>query len=864
MGKLFDAVKENYDKLANFQDKQEQNYMVETTFDNIINNIKEVRYLNFFINQIENEPEYYFGSKENHQSFMEKNKELFSGNITKIPKADYDSNTVSIDVKGVDYEKILDTLEARIGEAKTKELLNNFKEYTPKEPKLLHPFEKFNKDIENGLDELNISDDKLNEYKDALKYASEELVVKATDDEQTDHIIDQINKVRELRARSSIRAVAQEVGANAEKVDSIKSTWGTVSFNINETEDKLALKPFIDAKQEYTEEYKNKVLALDKLVTEKGLISDGFVGESGTKEYGFLDYFSKADELKTALLEYGKLSDTDERINALENISLKANELKEVTNKYNDVLDFIKENFDTSKIALNANIYSGRQKDLDKGKLESFRQNLPRRWDLDKAAPGVVLSGYAQLKGAAKQAGVSIEEYLENPNKAYLLGAKKAIAAEDQKYLIPAKDEDGNQIPLGKRMAHIMVQDEKSYGNIITKYLTNSRGIEFLNSTSEYDKNTNKNVVISGAVYCLATNYDHSAYALFNKNNRPDYESLQNLFALGNDTDNLFALSKNYMQDDGTVANVDESYNLKIKVINNVSPLNETRRVMGVLRDYFAERKQMYIDRRNDNTTDVKLTEDVSPAQMMVSAKLYMNDFIYKNKIDLLALDKKQRDEVMEFINDPVKAFVLKYDGEENLLRTDDEGNLLETYDEIDKEFKSEFNRLYKKAGDNFVSAFNDLNTQTKGRNAGKSIDEILEANKGGYFERKFDSSSKEYKALVESVKAATDPQSRTYGDLSGAKVYAQKYVDHKLPQGANFDKLSENEKRRVEFCHTLIGATLQMELNQKMEESKIKLAPDNAIFQENLKKDVDLDLENNNNIIEAENEIAKENIVTQ
>ena len=32
------------------------------------------------------------------------------------------------------------------------------------------------------------------------------------------------------------------------------------------------------------------------------------------------------------------------------------------------------------------------------------------------------------------------------------------------------------------------------------------------------------------------------------------------------------------------------------------------------------------------------------------------------------------------------------------------------------------------------------------------------------------------------------------------------------------------------------------MELNQKMEESKIKLAPDNAVFQEKLKKDVDLD----------------------
>ena len=84
------------------------------------------------------------------------------------------------------------------------------------------------------------------------------------------------------------------------------------------------------------------------------------------------------------------------------------------------------------------------------------------------------------------------------------------------------------------------------------------------------------------------------------------------------------------------------------------------------------------------------------------------------------------------------------------------------------------------------------------------------------------------------------------------------------MPQGANFDKLSENEKRRVEFCHTIIGATLQMELNQKMEDEKIKLAPDNAQFQEGLKKDVDLDLENNNNIIAEENVIENENVKTQ
>ena len=36
MGKLFSAVKNNYDELAKFQDQQEKNYFVETTYDNIV------------------------------------------------------------------------------------------------------------------------------------------------------------------------------------------------------------------------------------------------------------------------------------------------------------------------------------------------------------------------------------------------------------------------------------------------------------------------------------------------------------------------------------------------------------------------------------------------------------------------------------------------------------------------------------------------------------------------------------------------------------------------------------------------------------------------------------------------------------
>ena len=861
MGKLFNAIKKNYNELVKFQESQEKDYLHNTTFDRVTKGIENTGYINYFINEIQNNADYYFGSKELFTNFIEQNKEIFPGKGNEIPKASYVYSTGTIDVKGVGYEKILNSLEEKIGEAKTNELIEKYKKYSPAKPVEIHPFEEHNKKIINQLDELQISDEKINEFKDALNYASKELFIKKDPDE-TDKIIDSINAVRSKQAKPNIKKVAQEVGADPEKVDSFKLNWNAVAFQVDETEEKLALKPFLSQNIELEDDYKNKVLALDKLITEKGLIPDGAVGESQHKEYGFIDYFLKVDELKTSLLKYDKLVDIKEKVDALEEITLKANELKEVSQKYEDVLGFIKDNFDISKISLSANIYSGRQQNLVKG-IENFSQNFPVRWSYNNAAPGVILNGFAQLKGAAKLAGVSVEEYMNNPVKYFMQGAKKMSMEEDKKFLIPRKDEQGNQVPLGKRIAHITVMDDKAYTVILEGYKRAIRGIEFLDRTSEYNENSDKNLITSSAITSLVHNFNHSANTLFNKDLKPDYASLQNLFALGEDADDLFKLSKNYMLEDGSAIDLDETYNYKISAMKNVRALNQTRRVMTILKDYMVERKAMYLERENDIDA-APLSDQVEPAHMFVAAKKFMNDYIYKNKINLLDLDKKQRAEVMGFLNDPIKAFMEKYADEPNLLKTNGEGEVLESFDEIDDKFKIEFDKMYKKTGDDFIKAFNDLNTQTKGKNSGKSIEDILDANKGGYWERKIGTTSKEYKALVDAVEAATNPESRTYGDLNAVKVYAQKYVDHKLPQGTNFEKLSENEQRRVEFCHTLIGASLQMELNQKMVDLKIKLAPDNSKFQENLKEDVDLDVENNNNIEVQVNEIVNENIKAQ
>ncbi len=857
MGKLFDAIKKNYEALLKFQNDQEQDYLKTTNFNNLYKVQSNINYLNFMIDEVNSNAREYFGDYDKYRKYLNDNSDIYPKNAYNIPKARY-TYTGLVDVKTDDFKAIFDSLENTIGKNKTDLLISKFEKYNPEANLKVesHPFNDKIQGIINDLDVFNLEQSKLNSYKDALLYANNELIIKKGFNE-VDHVIDAISLTRDTKSKEYIKDYANEIGSNGEKVDAFKENTNALLFDPKNNEKKELLKPFVSHEPSFSEEYKNKIIALDKLITEKGLIPDGAVGETDFKEYGFIDYFDKAKELKNAILNYEAKANAEEKEQDLENIVLKSNELKEISNKYNDVIDFIKTNFDLNKIALPGNVYGGRPHDLDHGNINSYIPNLPVRWDYENAPYGVILSGFAQLKGAAKLANVSIEEYLNNPVKSYLKGAKKFLENEDDKYILTRGD--GNT--LGKRIAHALVMDENAYKTNMTLYSRVNRGVEFLNTTSNLDDNSLKNVISSAAGVSLYSVYDHSADVLFADKFENDYDSLQNMFALGGLTDNLLSLSNKYYNSDINKPDLFESYNTTIKSMKDVNPLNQTRRVMETIKDYMVERKRLFEERKT-NYNGISLEDKIKPAAVFVAAKKYMNDYIYKNNINLLSLDKKHRQEVFDFLEDPVKAFEKKYEDEPNFYKTKLNGDLLENADTIGNEVKKEFSKLYKQSGDDFIKAFKDINNQTKGLNSNKNLNDIIFDNKGGYWEQKIGTTSKEYRALASAFVAATNPESPTYGDLNGVGVYAQKYIDHKLPVGADFNKLKENEKRRIEFCHTIIGAINKMKMDKQMEENKVVLAPDNNVFQDNLKKALDANPENNN-IIQDE-EIANENIIEQ
>ena len=851
MGRLYDLIKDKYEALVNFQNSQESNYLDSMKFNNLYDAMLNTRYVDYILSYVHHNRKYFFGSNEAYKNFIKENDDVFTKNEMSIPTIEL-GDYGYLNAKDYDFVKMFDTIEKAIGEKKTDELIENYHNYIPPMLKdVVHPYEEAIDGIISDIKDYGFQESELKEFEESLKYAKEELVEKR-DDGEIDTIIDKLSLSRDNIAKNKIIEYGNKHGLDGTKLKACDDKSRALVFNANTADKQELLSNLLNNKPKYTIDFKQKLLKLDELINENGLLKIPQAGESDRKEYGFIDYFAKANELKNLINNHLKIDDFGDKVDSIVNINKCSKELKEVASKYDKIIDYIKENFDLNEISLPGNIYSGRKYDSSKDGLDYYIPNLPKRWDNLNAPYGVVLNGYCQLMAACKFFNIPLKEYLDDPVKGYLKGSKAEFDKEDKQYLLAR---EGN--PLGKRIAHALIMDENAYISTMMKCGTLNRGFEFIDTTMDKDKNTIDTMITIQSGISLFQVYNHESNKLFNAK---DYDSIKNLFALGNETDNLFSVSNNYFDENMKRGTLAKTYSDKISSIRNVNPLNESRRIMDTLKNFMIERKYIY-DNKNKvfNSKNIRLQEPFKPATLFVSAKLYFNDYLYKNNINLLSLGNKERQEVFDFLNDPVSAFMKKYSKDAPSLFRVEKGKQIESFDSIRQEFKQEFGKLYKENGDNFVNKFNEINNSSDKLNRGKSIANIIEDNKRNFIKRWFSSSSKEYRALKKSILASTDPSSPTYGDLNGSKAYAIKYLEHKLPLGTDRNSLSSNEKRRVEFCETIIKAADEIEKEKNKEnENNIAIAIDNKEFQDKVKNDVDLELDynldmNNN---EVQNEI--------
>ncbi len=149
-----------------------------------------------------------------------------------------------------------------------------------------------------------------------------------------------------------------------------------------------------------------------------------------------------------------------------------------------------------------------------------------------------------------------------------------------------------------------------------------------------------------------------------------------------------------------------------------------------------------------------------------------------------------------------------------------------------------------------FVDKFNIHNT---GRTQNMTINQSINANKGGFWERFFRSTSDEYKDFVEALKGYNDPNSDHYCKLNELRAAGVAYIKHKLPNvddvlNVDTSRLGSTAKNRISFIQNVLNTVEDLRRDPAMPEGEEPI----------------IDNERENIVIEDANELDNDNLIDE
>lgn len=801
MGKLYELIRKDIEELKKYRQLETQDFNKSKTF-NALYDIESHRYkVNWLLDAVsvvvrQNKSDKEFSDIVDKYDGVRKDISIVPVNYS----YEYKMNPI------LDYETLLDHIEESVSNEiveKIEAYYNTKKDYIQPVKK---PLEAYVKAILLDMKDIKMMSDAEKEIATKyLNYAKDMLVEKQNNN--IDRLIDMVAQQRSAIADGKLEEWANKNGMDGYKAGVYDGKHEhVIGIGNDSAEERELFKPVLNMKPGYSKEYKNKLLELHKFLKAKAVLVDAQAGESGFKEYGFISYFNTASKINSLIDNQLKLDNEKDKIENLYKISAEANKLQKIEREYDEILTYIKENFNLEDVSLCCNIYSGRQTQFN-GKLNGFKPTLPEKWDNENAPYGVILNGYVQLMSLVEKAGSTLEDMINDPIGEYISGAKNNLDKITDSFSIKVDD-----APLGKRIANTMFLT-KYLVTSTYEYLTALRGIEFLNNQCEANEKTYDYIAASSIAITYAKRFVIQSDALFGSGINVDMDSLKNLFAFGNDFDNLFSLSKNYPTDLDNKGLIAKAYDAQIKSKASLNPVTECRKVLETCKDFFNEYKRLILENANNDCC-------IRPGAILLAGREYFKDYLLKNNINPLDIkDDKERNEVLDFLKEPVDALYDKYRNNNDFF-TPKGSRGLNNFSDLEYSYKE---CLYNKYERN-IEYFNTRMTENikNTENDNKNISRMFEDNKGGYLERRFSTTSKEYNALKEAVEASLNSFSTSYGDFTMPKFYAEKYLAHKLPEGVDENNLKPNEKRRVQFCRSIIKTCNEIDRhNKELDEAK-------------------------------------------
>ena len=845
--------------IKNFVKERNENLEEAMKVDRLIKLYEDVAHVENFFGHF-NSTKYAvdtFGSVEKQREFMAKNQALFQGN--EVPKIHSPNQKAEIEIPNVDFEAVINAIEQNtiLDETGLEEI---YKKEDPNIRAYNLPMTNLVNNIKADADAL-FDTDMAAQIKASLDYANGEMVEKMGPN-LVDSAIDSNSVVPMIKSVEGFNDFVKSKGLDEHTIVNHNGNFLIISADIlAQPGNATVYKPFLKMPVNVPQSYQEKIATLNNMIAEEGLLQEAAGGEAGQKEYGLADYFAKQRTLKKALTDHAKLKTEEEKRQSLTNIDRLAKETQEISARYDRVFNYIKENFDLDNISLNGNIYSGRPSQVENGDLENWYPNLPPRYDFENAKAAVFLSGFTQLKAACQQGNVTVEEYLADPAKAYLKAAENIGNQEDQKYFIPR----GQENPLGKRIARAIAHPADAYNTLSGYGLVGGRGMEFVTNTIPDKENQVNNTIVTNIVKEYNVLYNHHPDRLFGNQFEPDIASIKNLFALGDQEDNLYKLSNSYRDKEGNlIPGGGPAYDQALK--SNVPLDQKYQNLMTTFKDFVLERKYMddHLDQFAGRDRDGDLAElnSHSLATMLVAGREYFEDYMLANNLSIASIqDDALREEVTSFMIDPVGTVMNKY------VKADDLAT--ESYGEVKHNFRAVYSGLHSEESQDFFQKFNQFNQKPNGYNTGKTFTKCLDDNKGSWWERFRKKTSKQYNTLQRIAREAARENGNIPGDNKALYSAAIAYKNYKMPEGGRtFNQLNSTEKRRIEFCDSIIEAyqaqkreaEAQREANQVQAENNQPVQDNNVQvdFQNQLNQDLD-PIPNANNNEEVEVKKASE-----
>lgn len=814
-----------------------------------VNNLLKVRenyqHVREFLNNFTANKDGLFKDKETYNKFITDHQDLVKGN--RFPRIS-SGDKGEIEIPDVDYKALFEAFEKDT--SVNEETLNEaYNKTDPNIRAFKHPLAEQINSLKADADKL-FDENAAKELKQSLDYANEELIAK-TGQNILDDVFTINSDLPGIKASEGFKDFVKEKGLD-ENVVVNKSSGNIVSAGLYDEVEYQKYSPFLKMEATIDEDYKNKLIALDNLLKEEGLLEHAAGGESGNKEYGLKDYFEKNYALKIAITDHAKLQTDEEKKASLNNINNLVKETKEVSAKYDKVFNFIEKNFDVENMNHSGNLYSGRPADVGEGGIDKWRPNLPPRYDFENSTKVVFLNGFTQLKAACQAGNVSLKEYLDNPCGSFKKGLKEVSKISDARYYPPRSQEN----TLGKRIAHTLTMEDVCYPHIAGYNMIGGRGMEFLTNTNPNKENQVGNTIVSSINKDFSVLYDHSPNKYFGDPFNPQFDNIKNLFAFGDKEDNLYKVSSHYHDENAKKGEMYKQYTQTLKEKANVPIEQEYRRVMNAVKDYarksnhMLDNQQQFTFPDKDGTYGGLMAHSVGT--VLCAGKDYFVDYLKENNLSLASVrDEKLRNEITAFMIDPVSVLSKDFDVE----------NSPESINNIKANYNSMWSKTKAEEGQQFFQKFNEFNNKPNGRNVGKTFTKIVSDNKGSWWERLRGKTSKEYSALQKIAKEACKEDSPNFGDDKALYVSAKAYKEYKMPEGTDFNSLSSTAKKRIEFCDSIINAYEAKERERQAENQQEapevdNNANNNIISQEEFQNQLGNDLNSKN-----ENEIDKKDI---